>query len=166
VTNVRRLSLRLITTIVLVAIGILVMTLPSLLRRQRLPALGLGAATTFTDSADVPAGTPVPDSGAIMAALGRVVDLEIGISIVDLGLIGALRIDSAGNVKATIILTTPECPYARQLGAQAVKEVIAVPGVRRVEVRMDPKLPWDPNQLSPEARELYRKRFGYARSRD
>ena len=154
-----RLPLRLITTIVLIAIGILVMTLPSLLRRQRLPALSLGAATTFTDSADVPAGTPLPESAAVMAALGRVVDPEIGISIIDLGLIGALHIDSLGNVKATIILTVPECPYARQLGAQAVKEVIAVPGVRRVEVRMDPTLPWDPSLLTPEAKERYERMF-------
>ena len=96
-----------------------------------------------------------------MAALRRVLDPEIGISIFDLGLVGALHIDSSGNVKATITLTTPECPYARQLGAQAVKEVIAVPGVRRAEVRRDPTIPWDPSRLTPEATELYRKRFGH-----
>jgi metal-sulfur cluster biosynthetic enzyme len=94
-----------------------------------------------------------------MAALGRVLDPEIGISIVDLGLVGVLHIDSAGNVKATIILTTPECPYARQLGKLAAKEVIAVQGVRRVEVRMDPTIPWDPSRLSPEARERYQRMF-------
>jgi metal-sulfur cluster biosynthetic enzyme len=154
-----RLPLRLITTIVLIGIGILVMTLPSMLRRQRLPALGLTAATTFTDSANVPAGTPLPDSVAVVAALGRVIDPEIGISIVDLGLVSAVRIDSSGNVKATIILTIPGCPYVHDLGPQAAKEVIAVPGVRRVRVRLDPTLPWDPSRLSPEARELYRKRF-------
>jgi metal-sulfur cluster biosynthetic enzyme len=159
VTNVRRLSLRLITTIVLIAIGILVMVLPSWLKHGRLPALA--TATTFADSAAVPPGTAPPDSAAVMATLGRVVDPEIGISIVDLGLVGALHIDSLGKVKATIILTVPECPYAGQLGAQAVKEVIAVHGVRRVEVRMDPTIPWDPSRLTPEARELYRKRFGH-----
>jgi metal-sulfur cluster biosynthetic enzyme len=159
VNNAWRLPLRLITTIVLVGIGILVMTLPSLLRRQRLPALGLSAASTFTDSANVPAGTPPPDSAAVMSALGRVIDPEIGISMVDLGLVAALHIDSSGTVKATINLTTPGCPYARQLGAQAVKEVIAVPGVRRVEVRMDPTIPWDPSLLSPEARERYQRVF-------
>ncbi|MCX6841206.1 MAG: iron-sulfur cluster assembly protein [candidate division WOR-3 bacterium] len=155
-----RLPIRLVTTIVLVGIGILVMNLPALLRRQRLPALGLSAATTFTDSANVPVGTPTPDSAAVASALGRVVDPEIGISIVDLGLVNSLQIDSAGTVKATIILTIPECPYAQHLGAQAAKEVISVPGVRRVRVRLDPTLPWDPSHLGPKARELYRKRFG------
>jgi metal-sulfur cluster biosynthetic enzyme len=157
VNNAWRLPLRLITTVVLIAIGILLIIMPSWLKHGRLPALA--AATTFTDSTAVPPGTGPPDSTTVMAALRRVVDPEIGISIVDLGLIGALHIDSSGNVKATVILTTPECPYARQLGAQAVKEVIAVHGVRRVEVRMDPTLPWDPSRLTPEAKERYQRMF-------
>jgi len=159
VSSTRRLSLRLITTFVLVSIGILVMNLPALLRRQRVPAMGLNVPATFTDSARVPAGTPPPDSAAIVTALRRVLDPEIAISIVDLGLVHALHIDSSGGVSVTITLTTPECPYGRQLGAQAAREIKAVPGVRRVEVRMDPTIPWDPSRLSVEARERYRKRF-------
>ncbi len=158
-TNVRRTSLRLITTIVLIAIGILIIILPSRLKRGRLPALTV--ATNFSDSAVVPPGTPPPDSAAVMAAMNRVVDPEVGIGIADLGLVNALNVDSAGNVRATVILTVPECPYAGQLGAQAVKEVLRVPGVRRASVRLDPTLPWDPSRLSPATRELYRKRFGH-----
>ncbi len=154
-----RLPVRLITTIVLIGIGILVMTLPSLLKRQRLTLSGLSVPSTFTDSARVPAGSPLPDSAEVMAALGRVLDPEVGISIADLGLVHTLLVDSAGSVDVTIVLTTPECPYARQLGVQAAKEAIAVQGVRRVEVRMDPTVPWDPSRLSPEAKKLYRKRF-------
>jgi len=157
VNNAWRLPLRLITTIVLIAIGILVIILPSWIKRGRLPILT--AASSFTDSASVPAETPLPDSTAVMAALGRVVDPEIGISIVDLGLVNSLRIDSSGAVKVTIILTIRGCPYVQNLGAQAAKKVIAVQGVRKVRVRLDPTLPWDPSHLSPEARELYRKRF-------
>jgi len=158
--SARQLSARLVVTILLIAVGILVILLPYILKRQKVPALSLMAATTFVDSAAVPPGTPPPDSAAVLAALGRVLDPEIEISIVDLGLVDSLHIDSSGSVKATIILTTPECPYARQLGAQAVKEVIKLQGVRRAEVRMDPTIPWDPSRLTPEAKNLYRKRFG------
>jgi metal-sulfur cluster biosynthetic enzyme len=158
VNNAWRLPLRLITTIVLVGIGILIIILPSWVKRGRLPALT--AASSFTDSASVPAGTPAPDSTAVMAALGRVVDPEIGISIVDLGLVDSLHVDSYGKVYAAIALTIPECPVVSQLGNQAASEVIAVPGVRNVRVRLDPTLPWDPSHLTPTARELYRKRFG------
>jgi metal-sulfur cluster biosynthetic enzyme len=159
VTTVRRISLRLVTTILLTAIGILIILLPSLLRRQRLTPLRLSAASTFTDSANVPAGTPPPESAAVMTALGRVIDPEIGISIVDLGLVNSLHTDTSGNVSVAIALTIPECPVVSQLGTQAAREVIAVPGVRKVRVRLDPTLPWDPSHLSPEAKELYRKRF-------
>ena len=65
----------------------------------------------------------------------------------------------AGNVSLAIALTIPECPVVSQLGAEAAREVTAVPGVRKVRVRLDPTLPWDPSRLSPEAKELYRKRF-------
>ena len=157
-SNAWRLPLRLITTILLIAIGILVILLPYLLKRQKVPVLG--AAATFTDSANVPAGTPPPDSAAVMAALSRVIDPEIGISIVDLGLVDSLHIDSSGTVSVAIALTTPECPLIGQLGRQMTKAVIAVPGTRRVLVRLDPTLPWDPSRLSPGAKELYRKRFG------
>jgi metal-sulfur cluster biosynthetic enzyme len=161
VPTARQLSARLVVTILLVAIGVLVILLPYILKRQKIPSLSLTAATTFTDSAVVPAGTPPPDSTAVMAAMNRVVDPEVGIGIADLGLVNALNVDSAGNVSATVILTVPECPYAGQLGAQAVKEVLEVPGVRRASVRLDPTLPWDPTRLSPEAKQQYRKRFGY-----
>jgi metal-sulfur cluster biosynthetic enzyme len=159
VTNVRRISLRLVTTILLIAIGILIVLLPSLLRRQRLTPLRLSAASTFTDSANVPDGTPPPESAAVMTALGRVIDPEIGISIVDLGLVNSLRIDSSGGVRVAIALTTPECPIVGQIGRQAASEVVKVSGTRRIEVRLDPTIPWDPSHLTPTARELYRKRF-------
>jgi metal-sulfur cluster biosynthetic enzyme len=133
--------------------------LPSWLKHGRLPTLA--AATTFTDSTVVPPGTAPPDSAQVMAALSRVLDPEIGISIVDLGLVNSLHIDSSGTVHVAVALTTPECPVISQIGRQTAKEVVSVPGVRRVEVRMDPTLPWDPNRLTPKARELYRKRFGY-----
>jgi metal-sulfur cluster biosynthetic enzyme len=161
VPSARQLTARLVVTILLVAIGILIILLPYILRRQKIPTPSLTAAATFTDCAVVPAGTPPPDSTAVMAAMNRVVDPEVGIGIADLGLVNALGVDSAGNVSATVILTVPECPYAGQLGAQAVKEVLKVPGVRRARVRLDPTLPWDPTRLTPKASELYRKRFGY-----
>jgi len=161
VPTARQLPIRILVTVLLIAIGIFVMLLPYLVRRQKVPALSLTSATTFVDSAFVPAGTPPPESAAAMVAINRVIDPEVGIGIADLGLVSALRIDSTGNVNATVILTTSECPYARQLGVQAVEEVLKVQGVRRAEVRMDPTIPWDPSKVSPEAMERYRRRFGY-----
>jgi len=158
VPSSRKFSIRIVITILLVALGVLIILLPYIVRRQRIPANGV--VTTFTDSTRVPAGTPPPDSATVMAALGRVIDPEVGISIVDLGLVNSVHIDSSGNVNVALALTTPECPVISQLGEQTSKTVIGVPGVRRATVRLDPTLPWDPSRLSSEARELYRKRLG------
>jgi len=157
-TSAWRLPARLVVTVLLVALGVLIILLPYIVKRQRIPAVG--RVITFTDSARVPAATPPPDSVAVMAALGRVIDPEVDISIIDLGLVDSLHIDSLGNISVAIALTTPTCPVISQLGEQTAKAVIGVPGVRRVTVRLDPTLPWDPSHLSPSAREQYRKRFG------
>jgi metal-sulfur cluster biosynthetic enzyme len=157
VPNARRLPVRIVVTIVLIATGLLVIILPSWLKHGRLPTLS--TATTFTDSTVVPPGTAPPDSAQVMAALSRVLDPEIGISIVDLGLVDSLHIDSSGAVDVAIALTTPECPVISQIGIQTAKEVVSVPGVRRVEVRLDPTLPWSPDNLSPKAREQYQRMF-------
>jgi metal-sulfur cluster biosynthetic enzyme len=159
----RQLTARLVVTILLVAIGILIILLPYIVKRQRVPTFLAPAA--FTDSAAVPAGTLPPDSASVVAALTAVIDPEIGTSIVDMGLVESLHVDSFGNVNLAIALTTPECPVISQLGRQTAEAVIAVPGTRRVRVRLDPTLPWDQNRLSPAARELYRKRFGYGPGR-
>jgi metal-sulfur cluster biosynthetic enzyme len=158
VPTARQLSGRIVVTVLLVAIGILVILLPYIVKRQRIPTLLTPA--TFTDSAFVPAGARPPDSASVIAALATVIDPEVGISIVDMGLVDSLHVDSSGNVNLFIALTTPECPLVGQLGRQMTKAVIAVPGTRRAVVRLDPTLPWDPNRLSPAAKELYRKRFG------
>jgi len=159
----RQLSLRLVVTIFLLALAVLIILLPHLIKRQKVPALLLTAATTFVDSAIVPAGDHRPDSAAVMSALARVLDPEIGISIVDLGLVHSLRVDSTGNVNVAIALTTPECPYGRRFGSQAVKEALTVAGVHRVEILLNPSIPWDPTRLSPEARARYRSMFGDSR---
>jgi metal-sulfur cluster biosynthetic enzyme len=157
-STARQFSARIVVTIPLVAIGVLVILLPYIVKRQKVPTFLAPAA--FTDSAAVPAGTLPPDSDAVVAALSTVIDPEVGISIVDLGLVDSLHIDSSGTVSVAIALTTPECPLIGQIGRQMIKAVIAVPGTRRVLVRLDPTLPWDPSRLSPAAKELYRKRFG------
>ena len=158
--SIRRLSLRLAVTVVLVGIGILVMNLPALLRHRNHTAISLASITTFADSGPGPAGVAAPDSAAVAKALGRAMDPELGLSVVELGLVHAQHVDSMGNVAVVLALTTAECPFGPQLVQSALRELKAVPGVRRIEVRLDPSLPWDPSQLSEQGRERFRQRFG------
>ncbi|NQU97939.1 metal-sulfur cluster assembly factor [Candidatus Woesearchaeota archaeon] len=87
----------------------------------------------------------------VMKALKKVLDPEIGINIVDLGLIYEVRINS-GLVEIDMTLTSPGCPIAPQLMSEAEKNVNKLKGVKKttVEFVFDP--PWKPDKMSAEAR--------------
>ncbi len=81
----------------------------------------------------------------VREALRVVEDPEIGISIVDLGLLRAIEVDDeSGDVKVALTLTSPMCPIGPQLMA-AVKEcALRLPGVARAQVELVWRPPWDP----------------------
>jgi metal-sulfur cluster biosynthetic enzyme len=76
----------------------------------------------------------------VLEALREVVDPELGVNVVDLGLVRAIACE-AGGVQVKMTLTTPGCPlHASLSGAvdQAIR--LMVPGISDVEV----ELVWDP----------------------
>ncbi len=77
--------------------------------------------------------------------LRQVVDPEIGLDVVALGLIKEILFEN-GQVQIKMLLTTPFCPYAPWM-VQMVKEKAqeVVPG-RTVEVEVLPE-PWDPSMM-------------------
>jgi len=86
-------------------------------------------------------------------ALKKVLDPEIQVSIVDLGLIYDVQVDGAEvNVKMT--LTTPGCPMSRFIAHQAQEAIAALEGVEdpSVELVWDP--PWTPDRITPEGRKV------------
>ena len=89
---------------------------------------------------------------AILDALSTVPDPEIGIGIVDLGLIYQIEI-TPERVRIEMTMTTPACPLHAEL-RQAVQEAILgrFSGVKDVEVELVWEPPWHPLLMSPEAR--------------
>jgi metal-sulfur cluster biosynthetic enzyme len=90
----------------------------------------------------------------VMDALRPIVDPEIMISIVDLGLIYGVEIDKAGKrVKVRMTLTSPMCPLGPQLMAAVKGAVELLPGVETCDVELVWSPPWDPRvHASEEAR--------------
>ena len=82
----------------------------------------------------------------IREALGEVVDPEISLSIIELGLVREVD-QSAEPITVRMLLTTPFCPYAPQI-MQQVKDVVTRVTGKPTEVEILPE-PWSP-ELMPD----------------
>ena len=83
----------------------------------------------------------------VREALRPVVDPEIYISIVDLGLIRAIDVAPDGaKVKVTMTLTTPFCPEGPMIVEQVKQIAAALPGVKESQVELVWNPPWDPRK--------------------
>lgn len=92
----------------------------------------------------------------LTAALRSVIDPELGIDIVSLGLVyAAERVGDRAVVKLT--MTTPTCPLGESIANDARAALEAVPGVNLAEIDLVFEPRWTPERLSPEAR----ARLGY-----
>jgi metal-sulfur cluster biosynthetic enzyme len=84
-------------------------------------------------------------------ALRQVYDPELGINLVDLGLIYNVEIEDS-KVQIEMTLTTPGCPMHSFIARQAWQAVNKLPGVAEAAVRVVWEPRWTPERLSPAAR--------------
>jgi len=89
---------------------------------------------------------------AVIAALKEIYDPEIPVNIYDLGLIYGVDITADGHTVVTMTLTTPHCPVAESMPGEVELRVGAVPGIGDVEVNLVWDPPWNPAQMSDEAK--------------
>ena len=116
---------------------------------SEVPTGGSATVSTWTPDGEV---SPKPTEDALLSAIATVYDPEIPVNIYELGLIYAVEIDDANNVKVEMTLTAPGCPSAQELPVQVQDAIMAVPGVSscHVETVWDP--PWDPSRMTEDAR--------------
>jgi len=87
------------------------------------------------------------------------------LSIVDLGIVNGVASD-AGCVTVSLTLTESSCTFAFRIIEEIEDRLAQLPGVRRVEVAIEPFPLWEPSRLSERARQAHaqsRLRFGPAR---
>nr|WP_269433404.1 iron-sulfur cluster assembly protein [Limnochorda pilosa] len=89
-------------------------------------------------------------------ALKVVIDPELGLNVVDLGLIYGVDVNDEGKVSVRMTLTTPGCPLYATLNEQVEAAVRPLPGVRTVETELVWDPPWNPDMMSEEAKRLLR----------
>lgn len=91
------------------------------------------------------------ESARLREALKTVQDPEVGINIVDLGLVYRV-VAGEGRVEADITLTSAGCPLAAHMAAQARAALQAAAPGREVVLRIVWDPPWQPAMMSEEAR--------------
>ena len=93
----------------------------------------------------------------VMAALATVDDPEMGENLVDLGVVGEVRVEG-DSVRVSLIPTSATCPMADVMVDDALVAVqrVCPPGTT-VDVQMDWDTVWSPERLAPALRE----RFGW-----
>jgi metal-sulfur cluster biosynthetic enzyme len=91
------------------------------------------------------------DHDDVLDALSNVIDPELGLDFVELGLIYGVEIDG-GNVNITFTLTTPACPIGPQVSEQMIEFVGELPGVEQVLPTMVFTPPWSPEKMSEDAK--------------
>ena len=97
------------------------------------------------------ATTATPDREQIFEALENVIDPELGLDFVSLGLVYDVEVEG-GDVHITFTLTTPACPIGPQVSEQMKEFVGDIDGVSNVYPKMIFDPPWSPEMMSEDAK--------------
>lgn len=103
-----------------------------------------------TSEAPAQAVTGAPNKEQIIAAIKPVIDPEIGISIVDLGLIYDGNMIENNTAHVLMTLTSPMCPMGPQIMGEVHQAVQVLEGVDDVKVELTFDPPWDPKNMCDE----------------
>ncbi len=88
----------------------------------------------------------------VYEALHEVYDPELGVNLVDLGLIYDVTIKEDGFVTITMTLTTPGCPIHEAIGEGVSAALQDVPGLTSGEIQLVWEPPWDPSRMTEEGK--------------
>jgi metal-sulfur cluster biosynthetic enzyme len=116
------------------------------------------SASQTEDETPEASGTAVATEGAgalhdqVIEALKKVYDPELGINVVDLGLVYSVELSESGDVDVTYTLTTMGCPIGPMIEDQMRTFVQAVEGIGDVRPEMVLRPAWSPEMMSDEAK--------------
>jgi len=97
------------------------------------------------------AGDGPPTVEEVREALTNVIDPELGLDFVELGLIYDIQVED-GDVYVTYTLTSPGCPIGPHIADQIEEFVSELPGVQRVYPKLTFDPPWTPDMMSEDAK--------------
>jgi metal-sulfur cluster biosynthetic enzyme len=98
--------------------------------------------------------TPASDEiteDQVKLALRRVKDPELNLNVLDLGLIYEIRLDR-NDVEIDMSLTSPGCPSAPEIMADAEKQIKTIPGIGMTTINLVWSPMWTPERIEPRVR--------------
>ena len=93
------------------------------------------------------------DEETLREHLKQIVDPEIGINIVDLGLVYKVE-NKEGEVFIDMTLTSPICPFGEVIKEEANRILRELPGIKDVHLSIVWEPPWDPREMASEEAKL------------
>ncbi|MBI2598304.1 MAG: metal-sulfur cluster assembly factor [Candidatus Diapherotrites archaeon] len=90
----------------------------------------------------------------IKESIKAVVDPELNLSIVDLGLVYEIR-EENGNAFVKMTFTSPMCPAGPLILSNVKKNVLEVAGVKDVKIDLTFNPPWSPKMASEEIKAMF-----------
>lgn len=99
--------------------------------------------------------SPIPTEAEVFNALRQVIDPEVGMNIVDLGLVYGVTVEE-GHIAVVMTMTSPACPLGAMItdDAKAMIAKVTPPGTD-VEVSLVWEPAWTPQRLSEPARQYF-----------
>lgn len=88
----------------------------------------------------------------LLDQLQNVPDPELGISIVELGLVYDVKINKKGDVDVLMTLTTMGCPLFDLIADPIKSELKKLEGVKKINVDLTFDPPWSPDKMSKESK--------------
>jgi metal-sulfur cluster biosynthetic enzyme len=94
----------------------------------------------------------MPDQDTIVDALKTVMDPELNVNVVDLGLVYTIQ-SREDEVDVEMTLTTPACPAGPEILKNAVTVLENLEGVTKANVKLVMSPPWSPDRMTDAARD-------------
>jgi len=89
----------------------------------------------------------------VIDKLKECTDPEIGVNIVDLGLIYGIQIDENNNIKLKMTMTSPMCPVTSIILADAQLRLENIPDVGKIEIELVWEPLWSPDMISQDVKQ-------------
>jgi metal-sulfur cluster biosynthetic enzyme len=88
----------------------------------------------------------------VRLALRKVKDPELGLNIVDLGLVYEVTVSATNDIHVDMTLTSPGCPAGPQIMTDVERTLQALPGAGEVELNLVWSPYWTPERIEPRVR--------------